>query len=184
MNRIADIITHPDILMFVHKAARDRRTSGRPKGWASMGRRCIQHRYFVRGQQYSILPILTIDGIITHNIIPGSVTSERFVHFLQELVIPLTNPYPGPRSVLVLDNCSIHHSEKVRALVKDEASCKLVFLPPYSPDLNPIKQSFFTIKSYLRQRWQDFSLSIIDNAIHAITLQMAWSFFQASGYVV
>lgn len=38
--------------------------------------------------------------------------------------LPLTTPYPGPRSVLVLDNCSIHHSEEIRALVEDEA-CKL-----------------------------------------------------------
>jgi hypothetical protein len=39
-------------------------------------------------------------------------------HILQ---IPLSNPYPGPRSVLILDNCNIHHSEEVRALVEDEA---------------------------------------------------------------
>jgi transposase len=108
MNRIADIVTHPDMLMFIDEAARDRRTSGRPKGWASVGWHCVQHRYFVRGQRYSILPILTIDGILTHDIIPGSATSEQFLQFLRDLVIPLTNPSPGPRSVLILDNCSIH----------------------------------------------------------------------------
>ncbi|KZP06825.1 hypothetical protein FIBSPDRAFT_655224, partial [Athelia psychrophila] len=70
--------------------------------------------------RYSILPILTLDGIIAHDIFEGSVTSERFVKFLREL-IPLTNPYPGPRSVLVLDNCSIHHAEAIRVLVEDEA---------------------------------------------------------------
>jgi transposase len=126
---------------------------------------------------FSILPILTLDGIITHDVIPGSVTSERFLRFLRELVIPLTNPYPGPRSVLVLDNCNIHHSEKVRALVEDKAMCKLIFLPPYSPDLNPIEQAFFSIKSHLRRNWQDFSLSVIDNACHNVTADMAWGFF-------
>ncbi|THU81206.1 hypothetical protein K435DRAFT_573138, partial [Dendrothele bispora CBS 962.96] len=68
----------------------------------------------------SILPVLTLDGIITYDLIPGPVTSARFVQFLREL-IPLTNPYPGPRSILVMDNCSIHHSEEVRKLVEDEA---------------------------------------------------------------
>ena len=184
MNHIADIAINPDTLMFIDEAARNRHTSGRSKGWASTGDRCIQHRFFVRGQRFSILPVLTIDGIITHDIIPGSVTADRFLQFLQELVIPLTNPYPGPRSILILDNCNIHHSEKVRALIEDEAMCKLIFLPPYSPDLNPIEQAFFSIKSYLRQQWDDFSLSVIDAACHNITPDMAWGFIRSSGYVV
>jgi len=125
-----------------------------------------------------------MDGIITYNIIPGSVTSACFVKFLRELVIPLTNPYPGPQSVLILDNCSIHHSEEVRALVEDEAQCKLIFLPPYLPDLNPLKQGFSSIKAYLCCFWQDFSLSIIDHTCQHITSNMAWGFFKASGYVI
>ena len=184
MNHIADIVTNADMLMFVDEAAWNRHTSGRRKGWSFNGQRCVQHRFFVRGERFSILPVLTIDGIITHDIIPGSVTTDRFLLFLRELVIPLTNPYPGPRSVLILDNCNIHHSEKVRALVEDKAMCKLIFLPPYSPDLNPIKQAFFSIKSYLRRHWDDFSLSIIDAACHNITGDMAWGFIWSSGYVV
>jgi DDE superfamily endonuclease len=90
----------------------------------------------VRGKRFSILPILTLDGIIAYDIIEGSVTTEHFVQFLQELVvrfslellvtnayfiqIPLTNPYPGPRSVLILDNCRIHHGEEIRKLVEDD----------------------------------------------------------------
>ncbi|KDQ52187.1 hypothetical protein JAAARDRAFT_111671, partial [Jaapia argillacea MUCL 33604] len=64
-----------------------------------------------------ILPLLTLDGIITYDIIKGPVTSERFLVFLREF-LPFTNPYPGPRSVLVLDNCSIHHNEEIRKLVE------------------------------------------------------------------
>lgn len=48
--------------------------------------------------------------------------SNMFYSFLMMcLQIPLTNPYPGPRSVLVLDNCRIHHAEEIRHLVEDEA---------------------------------------------------------------
>ncbi|KAG1731488.1 uncharacterized protein EDB91DRAFT_1058707, partial [Suillus paluster] len=68
---------------------------------------------FVRGKQYSILPILTLNGIIAYDIIKGPMTSKRFMQFLQEHVLPLTNPYPGSHSVLVLDNCCIHHSKEV-----------------------------------------------------------------------
>lgn len=127
----ADEILQPDMLMFLDEAAWNQKTSGRTWGWTLVGGRCVQRRFFVHGQRYSILPVLTMDGIITYNVIPGPVTSARFVEFLRELVILLTNPYPGPWSVLVLENCSIHHSEEVRALVEDKAQCKLIFLPPY-----------------------------------------------------
>lgn len=116
----------------------------------------------------------------------------------------MTNPYPGPRSVLVLDNCNIHHAEEIRELVEDQAGefllckfppnniiltvlllpgCKLIFLPPYSPDLNPIEQAFSAIKSYLRRFHKDLSLSVIGAACRSITAEKAWGFFRASGYV-
>ncbi|KIM64575.1 hypothetical protein SCLCIDRAFT_77355, partial [Scleroderma citrinum Foug A] len=68
---------------------------------------------------YSIVPIITLDGIITYEIIEGPVNSEWFARFLREYVLPLTTPYPGPQSVLVLDNCRIHHNEAICQLVED-----------------------------------------------------------------
>ncbi|KAJ8509197.1 hypothetical protein ONZ45_g8604 [Pleurotus djamor] len=147
MNRIAGLASDPDMLMFVDEAARNRRTSARTQGWARRGARCVQRRFFVRGQRYSILPILTLDGIITYDIIHGSVTSERFLKFLREFVMPLTNPYPGPRSILVLDNCAIHHSEEIRALVEDEAYTNRV--QSYLYILPILKYFFYTLTSPL-----------------------------------
>ncbi|KAF8833341.1 hypothetical protein BDN67DRAFT_917217, partial [Paxillus ammoniavirescens] len=68
--------------------------------------------------RYSILPTLTLDGIIAYDIIEGSVTGEHFIQFLKDHM-PFTTPYPGPHSVLVMDNCSIHHGEEVHKLVED-----------------------------------------------------------------
>jgi transposase len=112
MNRIADQVPDPDMLMFGDEASKDERTLARRWGWSLRGTRCIQRKCFVRGKQFSILPILTLDGIIAYDIIEGSMTTEHFVQFLRELVvrfslellvtnayfiqIPLTNPYPGP----------------------------------------------------------------------------------------
>ena len=62
--------------------------------------------------------------------------------------------------------------------------CKLIFLPPYSPDLNPIEQAFSSIKSYLRCYWQDQTFSIMDRVCQNIDSKKAWAFFHASGYVV
>lgn len=113
--------------------------------------------------------------------------------------IPLTNPYPGPRSVLVMDNCSIHHLEEVRQLVEDEAReqnllcsqfnahvvivCKLIYLPPYSPDYNPIELGFSMIKSFLRRKGDSCTLSTLDEACHIVDSKAAEGFFIASGYM-
>src|SRR6266849_8800988 len=89
MNRIADEVPNPDMLIFIDEAARNRRASAQAKGWSLVGRRCVQRQHFIHGQRFSILPILTLDGIITYDIIPGSVNSGRFVEFLDELVVSL-----------------------------------------------------------------------------------------------
>ena len=64
MNRVADEVPDPDMLMFVDESARNRRSSQRNTGWSRIGIRCIQRRFFVRGQRYSIVPVLTLDGVI------------------------------------------------------------------------------------------------------------------------
>ncbi|KAK0189724.1 hypothetical protein F5146DRAFT_896675, partial [Armillaria mellea] len=83
-------------LMSCDEAVKNNQTSARKYGWSLKGTRCVQCRHFVCGKRYSILSILTLDGIIAYDdIIPGSVTLEKFVD-LQKKVIPLTNPFPGP----------------------------------------------------------------------------------------
>ena len=122
-------------------------------------------------------------GIPAHEIIHGSVNGNRFKQFLEEQVVPITTPYPGPRSVLILDNCGIHHSEDVHALIEDDAGCKLVYLPPYSLDFNPIEEAFAAIKAYLRRHHTDLSLSLMDRACHSITAEAAAGFFRDCGYI-
>jgi hypothetical protein len=73
--------------MFRDKAAKDEQTSNRRKGWSCQRTRCVQRKWFVRGKRFFILPILTLDGIIARDIIEGSVMSEQFIEFLQELVV-------------------------------------------------------------------------------------------------
>ena len=92
----------------------------------------------MRGTRYSILPALTTEGIIALDIFEGLVTKEYFLAFIKEQVVcrpfllndhdysatslqcPMLNPYPAKRSVVILDNCSIHHDEELRQLVVEE----------------------------------------------------------------
>ena len=87
INTIADIVTDPHMLMFVDEAARNKKTSARTKGQSLVGMRCMQRRCFGCGERFSILPVLTLDGIITYDVVPGSVTSVQFLQFVRELVV-------------------------------------------------------------------------------------------------
>ncbi|CAD6945403.1 unnamed protein product [Tilletia controversa] len=93
-------------------------------------------------------------------------------------------PFSGPRSVLVLDNASIHHSHRIRILVEDIFNCKLEFLPPYSPDFNPIERAFAKIKASLRRQ----NAAVVDpnhffEAVRDITLKDCEGWMRLAGYV-
>lgn len=89
MNEIGDIAPDPEMLMFTDESAKDERTSSRRYGWSRYGVRCVTRNFFVRGRRFSILPVLSLDGIIAHDIIEGSVTSDIFLKFLRDMVVRL-----------------------------------------------------------------------------------------------
>ncbi|KIK82784.1 hypothetical protein PAXRUDRAFT_73402, partial [Paxillus rubicundulus Ve08.2h10] len=68
---------------------------------------------------YSVLPALDCDGIVALDIFEGSITKEIFIYFLREQVAPLLNPFPHPCSVVVMNNCHIHHDEEIRQIIED-----------------------------------------------------------------
>jgi len=92
-----------------------------------------------------------------------------------------------PSSVIIMDNASIHHIAEVRKTIED-AGRKLVFLPPYSPHLNPIESAFSKMKKFLRRDGTALyesgltDFNIIDAAIQAVTTEDAVGFFRGCGY--
>ena len=87
MQQIGDLVRDPRMFMFLDESAVDGRTSSRRYGWARRGFQCVEQLCFVCGIRCSLLPVLTLDGIITFDIFRGSVTSELFVKFLREMVV-------------------------------------------------------------------------------------------------
>ena len=84
---------HGDIPMeycvWLDEASVDDHTNQRAQGWAAVGRACVRRAAFIRGQRFSVLPALSIDGIIALDIFEGSVNKERFTQFLRQDLVSL-----------------------------------------------------------------------------------------------
>jgi transposase len=98
------------------------------------------------------LPVYTQDGIILACVYQGSTNSTIFEDFIEQL-LPLCGRWPEPKSVLVIDNTSIYHTEQVKQMCLD-AGVRLVYLPPYSSDLNLIEEFFAELKAFIKRNWR------------------------------
>jgi hypothetical protein len=97
------------------------------------------------------------------------------------------NPFPGKNSVLVMDNARIHHDDEMVNVI-ERSGCRVLYLPPYSPDYNPIETAFSTIKIWIRRN-RDFMETCTNSefaimaACSQITSDMAKSYFEKSNYI-
>lgn len=78
-------------------------------------------------------------GLLDISVVKGAVNGNKFYDFVQKYLLPQLMPYNdvNPHSVVVLDNCSIHHVEEITTVIENVGAL-IHFLTPYSPDLNPI----------------------------------------------
>ena len=119
------------------------------------------------------------------------INGTNFLSFVEGL-LEWMQPWPLPNSVLVMDNAAIHWVDGVRELVEAHRSC-LIYLPAYSPDLNPIKEAFSSIKAWIRANC-DYVFGEIEGdnvdpyrviweAIHSVTPENAYRWFQHCEYI-
>lgn len=142
----------PHQLVYVDESGCDKRDGARRYGWAPVGETPEGRSRLERGQRYHLLPAITIFGLLDAFVYPGQSNMDGFVRWIRDRVLPQCERFPGARSVLVMDNASWHHCDELSQLC-EEKGVKLVYLPPYSPDLNPIEAFFKDFKSLLRKRY-------------------------------
>lgn len=145
---------HSYQLVFVDESGCDKRIGIRRTGWSPLGISPVQITKFHRDKRYHILPAYSQDGVLFSQIFQGSTDASLFENFIEKL-LHHCGQYPGPNSVLVMDNASFHHSERIKQLCS-QARVHLVYLPPYSPDLNPIEEFFSELKAFIRRHWQSY----------------------------
>ena len=97
------------------------------------------------GQNISLIGGMSLDGLIATMSVVGSVNTEVFLYYIQEILIPQL--WVG--ALVVMDNLPVHHAMVVREAI-EAVGAKVVFLPPYSPDLSPIELCWSKLKQLLR----------------------------------
>ena len=146
-----------DQIVAIDESAANERTSERRRGWAPVNTECVASYNTVRTPRWSVLPAMTVDGYLDWEVIPGGYTKELFEAFIINKVLPKCQPWPAPRSILIMDNASQHDIPRLRAIC-GTVGVKVEQLPLYLPDYNPIEQSFHILKMWIRRNWQLMSL--------------------------
>jgi transposase len=123
---------------------------------------------------------MTAEGMGPCVAVEGTTTSAVFEAYVEQVLVPTLRP----GQVVVLDNLSSHNGGRVRELVESRG-CELLFLPLYSPDLNPIEEAFSKVKGLLRRtgaRTREALIEAMGQALDAVTNRDARGFFEHCGY--
>lgn len=137
-----------EMFTFVDETGSDARNKLRKRGYSIRGKPARNQTFLVRGERISAIACMSTAGLLDVKTFKGTATGELFYHFVQSHLLPHLMPFNGTNlhSVVILDNCSIHHIPEVVASIQDVGTLVL-FLPPYSPDLNPIEELFSKVKT-------------------------------------
>ena len=126
--------------------------------------------------------ILSSIQTLRYTTFSGGTTVERFKRYLEIDLLPHLND----NSVLIMDNMKSHYAKAVKNLL-DSSGVRYIYLPPYSPDLNPIEKLWSKVKAFLRKfkaRTLDALPNAIQNAFHAVTVSDCSGWFCFCGYAL
>ncbi|KAF0703187.1 hypothetical protein AaE_015503 [Aphanomyces astaci] len=136
--RLQPYYSYPDQLVFVDETSKDGRNALRKYAWSKRNTKAIVELPFARGERVSALAAFTTSGFLAWEYTDGTFDREKFHGAMVKSIIPYLNAWPLPRSILILDNAKIHMYNELQEAVHSKGAL-LFFLPPYSPQLNPIE---------------------------------------------
>ena len=148
--------------------------------WSRRGKRAFASVPRNWGANVTLLASMSTEGMGPCLAVEGSTTREVFEAYLKQVLAPSLRP----GQVVVMDNLSSHKGSRVRELV-EERGCEILYLPPYSPDLNPIEEAFSKLKALLRKagaRTREALIEAMGEALDALTASDARGFFEHRGY--
>jgi transposase len=155
----------PGAVVYVDEAGVDD-TEDYPYGWNERGQRFDALKLGHRTRRISMIAGWCKGQVLAPMTFEGTCNTALVEAWVQQFLTPELKP----GQVVVIDNASFHKSLTLRQLI-EQAGCKLLFLPPYSPDLNKIEKFWARLKNYLRKTLHEFSdfWDAVDNAFQALS---------------
>lgn len=150
------------------------------RGWAPLGERLLGKAPGGHWKTMTFLAALRHDRIDAPWLWDGTINAERFLVYVERVLLPTLRP----GDIVIMDNLNSHKGKAVRAAIRS-VGAKLLFLPKYSPDLNPIEQVYSKLKHLLRKaapRSFDEICAAIANILGKFSAQECANYLRNSGY--
>ena len=150
------------------------------RGWAPRGQRLRAKVPNGHWKTMTFLAALRQDRIDAPWLIKGPINGARFLLYIKEVLVPTLSA----GDIVIIDNLGSHKGKAVRQAIR-ATGAKLLFLPKYSPDLNPIEQVFSKLKHLLRRenaRTPDAVCNAIGRVLDSFTSQECANYFKNAGY--
>jgi transposase len=154
----------------------------RLRGRASPGERVSDSVPQNYGENVSMLAALSVEGVSATMTIQGAVDGLVFLEYIKQVLCRTLSP----GDVVIMDNLSAHKIKAVGDLIEAQGA-RLIYLPPYSPDLNPIEKCWSKIKTYLRKakaRTYEALSKALKEALLTISTEDAKGWFASCGYSI
>jgi len=168
-----------DRLIFIDETGASTKMA-RLYGRAPRGERCVAPIPHGHWQTTTFVGALRATGITAPMVLDGAMDGAAFELYVREMLVPTL----GFGDIVVMDNLPAHKRSQIRVAI-EAAGAQLMYLPPYSPDLNPIEMAFAKLKAALRKaaaRSLEALWTAIADALTTFTPQDCINFFAAAGY--
>lgn len=152
----------------------------RLRGRSRCGQRLVAKVPHGHWKTTTLIAALDVEGVRCATVVDGAVNADVFESFLEQVLVPALEP----GDVVVMDNLSSHKRQRTRDLIEG-AGAELAYLPPYSPDLNPIEMIFSKVKQTLRSlglRTREALWTAMQAGLDRITPSDASNCFRHCGY--
>ena len=150
------------------------------RGWSPRGQKLVSHAPFGKWRTLTFLAALRHDRIDAPCVLDGPINGVSFTAYVEQFLVPTLSP----GDIVIMDNLGSHKGQAVRKAIR-AAGAKLLFLPPYSPDLNPIEQVFAKLKLLLRkaeERTVEATWQRIGSLLAAFPSHECANYLKNSGY--
>jgi len=154
----------------------------RLRGRAPAGERLVAKVPHGHWKTTTLIAAMAIEGVRCSTVVDGAVNADIFESFVEQVLVPELSQ----GDVVIMDNLSSHKRVRTRELI-EAAGATLLFLPPYSPDLNPIEMVFSKIKQLLRSlgcRTRQSLWQAMQSILDQVTSEDAKNCYQHCGYTL